>query len=173
MRKKAFSLVELMVSISIIVIFSSFFIAYSFENKSCVVASELEKLFLTFSYLQQKAMASGQEQELFFDCNCNEYYYGMPNGKRCTTKLHSFVMFGFFRGSKGPPGKAVNEICTPVTFPLKNNILTATFFPDGKISPGTVYLIDRNKKEMRALTSPIAPVFNLRKYRYDKEKWVQ
>ena len=47
------------------------------------------------------------------------------------------------------------------------------FSPDGKITPGTIYLTDFKKNIMVALTCPIGNISYIRKYQYDNNTWKQ
>ncbi len=171
-QKKAFSLIELMVSITIVFVLTSFFVPNFFRDSSSRVIAERDKLFMTFSYLQQRAMASGREQKIFFNVQGGQYHYFTSPEKKCISNLHKKVCFGFLDHALGPPGKAAKKISRVITFPTRSKIPYATFLPNGTMSNGTVYLVDDQKKYMRALTSPVAPVSCLRKYRYHKGKWM-
>lgn len=153
-----FSLIELMIAISIMMILISLTaINARFFNKA-VIASELNLLHATCHYLQQTAMASNQPQELVFDITHNSY---SADGQIHT--LPSILRFGIM-DAKGPPSSPHSTLHEPITF--TNN--TITFSPDGIISSGTVYLTDSHM--LYALSSSVAHVSFLRKYRYDG-KW--
>lgn len=82
-------------------------------------------------------------------------------------KLCSKVKFGFLEEVLGPPAEPTKKITTAITFPKKQIIL----YKNGTINSGSIYLTDKNKKHLYALTSSIAQISSLRKYYY-KNKWV-
>ena len=174
-RRKSFSLVEVLISLSVIVIFSSLMIPHFLNVKRYLLINEVDKLFVTFSYLQQRAIASNQVQKMFFDFSDRSYYYFDKTGKKSVYNLADSIKFGFMKNSKGPPGqtkKARNLIRNAVTFDLRNKPPRASFYPDGKITPGTVYLVDKEEKMMVALTCPLGQVSYIRKYKYDNGSWM-
>ena len=175
MRKKfdksAFSLIELFVVIASIVILFMFTIPkMTFFNKF-ILQNEADKLFTVFSFLQQRSIASNKPCKLFFDIKQNSYSYDLEN-KLHVHKLPEVVKFGFLHGVYGPPSDPTQQIAEAITFKTEGkNELSVTFFPDGKIQPGTIYLVDRDQKFMMAITCPISNVSYIRKYRFDSGKW--
>lgn len=123
-----------------------------------LVRSEIEKLHTICHYLRRTAMINNQPQTLIFDIKHKSYKY--HDGEE---KLSQQVVFGFLPKTLGPPSEPKTIVHTPITF--KKN--TITFYPDGIISSGTVYLIDTTKQYMYAFSSPIAQISYLRLYRYD------
>ena len=107
---------------------------------------------MTFSYLQQRSIATLQPEILTFDEKTNSYTYTGPQNKLICTKLGKTVKFGFIHGVKGPPSLPTQPITKAITFSHSKEKQAATFSPEGKISPGTVYLVDTNKRVMGALT---------------------
>ena len=162
----AFTLIELLITLSLFLFLATLTIPLpSFVTKA-LVKNEIEQLHTTFSFLQQKALATGVKQKLSFDLSNNRYTYKLRS-KKITHKLPTKVSFGFFPNALGPPSKANRPITQASTFP--NQI---TFSPDGTITPGTIYLVDNNKKIMNALTVPVSNVSYVRKYRYGDKRWV-
>jgi hypothetical protein len=80
--------------------------------------------------------------------------------------LPPVVRFGILPHVKGPPSSPMHALTIPITFSAQKII----FYPDGIISPGIIYLIDRNRQDIYAFSSGIAHASFLRKYRYDG-KW--
>jgi hypothetical protein len=88
-------------------------------------------------------------------------------------KLPDAVRFGFIPGVSGPPSSPGKPITNPITFKdFGQGKYKVILFVDGKIQPGTVYFVDKNRNFMMALTCPISQVSFIRKYNYDKGKWV-
>lgn len=151
-----FSLTELMIVIAIIMVLASLigFNIHFFNNAR--IHSELNLLHAACSYLQQKAIASNMTQELIFDATHNTY--------SVQGQIHSLpaaLRFALIPNVKGPPSSPTLVVKEPITF--ANH--TITFYPDGIISAGTVYITD--SQVLYALSSGIAHVSYLRKYRYD------
>jgi len=125
---------------------------------STIVHTEVDKLVAVCSYLQQKAITTNTELVLTFDTQKNEY--------RCGTiheVLSQRISFGFLSNALGSPGSPSAKIEKAVTFPHS----AIHFYPTGIISSGTVYLVDKKKQSMYALSNAVSQVSYLRLYRYD------
>lgn len=164
-RHPSFSIIELIISIAILFTILFFAIPKNIFLNDVVLTNEIDKFFSTFTYLQQKSIASNTNLELNFNQQENCYTINQK-----THKLPKQIKFGFLHGSMGPPSDPKKLIEESITF-KKDKISKAIFYPDGKISPGTIYLVDENTKFMRALTCSISQVSYLRKYKYLKGNW--
>ncbi len=183
----SFSFIELFVVIAIVLIVFTFSVPrLSFVNRF-LVRNEVDKLFTLFSFLQQRAIASNQEQEIVFNTKNRMYSYNLKNSdisknkkdkknifnNTCICKLPKVVKFGFLQDAKGPPSSPSKKITKAVTFKkINENEFRAVFYTDGKVQAGTVYFVDRGQNFMMALTCPISQVSFIRKYKYDKSRWV-
>ena len=173
MKNRGFSLIETIIVISIILVVFYFTIPKINFMSRFIVKNETDKLFSICSFLQQRAVASNKEHQLFFDVKEKTYLYKLENGKDFFYRLPDIVDFGFFNNVQGPPSKPKRNIHFPVTFKSnKQGKYVVTFYTDGKVSPGTAYLIDKNKSFMFALTCPISQISFIRKYEYDNGRWV-
>ena len=106
-------------------------------------------------------MTTNTECVLQFDVQKNEY--------RCDKiheKLSQRISFGSLPNVLGPPGSPSHKIEKAVTFPS----FAIHFYPTGIISSGTVYLVDKKKQYMYALSNAVSQFSYLRLYRYDG-KW--
>lgn len=172
MRKSAFSLIELMLSITIILIL--FLIAapkLSFMD-DYFLYREQDVLCATIAYVQHKAIATNQSQILSFDLNKNSYTYSYPKSKIQTDKLLHGVSFGFLSGTKGPPSKPEALVTKAITFDIKKEIPKIICLPNGAITSGTIYLLDKKKIKMIAVTIGITEIASIRKYAYEGNRWV-
>lgn len=128
---------------------------------STIVRTEIDKLTAACSYLRQKAITTNAECVLRFDSAKNEYY---------ADGIHEVVSqracFSFLPGVLGPPGCPSHAIKKSITFPGYE----IHFYPTGIISSGTVYITDKNKRYMFALSNAVSQFSYLRLYRYDG-KW--
>ena len=157
-NRSGFSLIETMIVIALIALIMGLVGAnYAFLNR-ILVRSEVEKLYTICRYLQHCAVVKNRPQELRFDRANNTYTY---NEQRHTLSRH--VTFGFLPNTKGPPSSPNATVQNPITFVQKK----ITFYPEGVISSGTVYLVDSSQQYMYALSSPISQVSYLRKYQYN------
>ncbi|MDZ4149882.1 MAG: GspH/FimT family protein [Methylicorpusculum sp.] len=125
------------------------------------VRTELEKLQALCGYAQQKALMTNMAQTIVLDATgtIHRYTFGAVG-----EQLPQSIRFGAPAEVKGPPATPTRFIDSPITF--KNAQIT--FYPDGIISAGTVYLTDIDKKICYALTCGVGSVSFLRAYRYDK-----
>ncbi|MBY0353012.1 type II secretion system GspH family protein [Candidatus Babeliales bacterium] len=168
MNKRAgFSLLELLITLGILVVVIGFSLPRFSFFTNIILNHELDRLFMVCSYLQQKAIATHQPQTLSFDIQNNQYSY-LHHNKPHTFNLSGSLKFGSLPKTKGPPAWPKNIVKTPVTFQPAQK---AVFFPDGKVSPGTVYIVDKGQKIMGALTCAISEVCYIRKYRYNNNQW--
>ncbi|MBD3273494.1 hypothetical protein GF385_04060 [Candidatus Dependentiae bacterium] len=169
---KAFSLFEILITIAAIFIFVTLTIPkFSFIDKF-ILQNEVDKLFTTFSYLQQKAIAQNNVQELIFDLNKNGYYF-LEKGNKKFCILPNKVLFGVLNNVLGPPSSPKKKIKFPISFEKLNVYkFRVIFFPDGKISSGSVFLINKNKNHLMALSCPVSPFSCIRKYKYENNRWV-
>jgi prepilin-type N-terminal cleavage/methylation domain-containing protein len=160
-HKKGFTLIELMVVLCLCVFIATLgMIQISFLD-STIVHTQIDKLAAVCSYMRERAIATNKEYVLTFDIEKNEY--------RCDTiceKLSQRVSFGFLPEILGPPGSPSRRIEKAVTF----SDFSIHFYPTGIISSGTVYLVDKNKRHMYALSNAVSQFSYLRLYRYDN-KW--
>jgi len=137
-------------------------VQFSFLD-SIIVHAEIDKLAAVCSYLQQKAIATNQECVLQFDTEKNEYH----SDTTVHEKLSQSICFGFLSPVLGPPGSPSYAIEKSVSFPG----CAIHFYPTGVISAGTVYLINKKKQMMYALSNAVSQVSLLRLYRYDDKTW--
>ena len=172
-NKKAFTLIELLLVCTLIVILSSFALPQLLFISKASLTRELDGLYSTCIYLQQKAMATNKNQDLVFDTHKNSYIYNGRSNKQYKHIMPSHISFGFIPKSKGPPSRPEKAIQKAITFPqAQPGTYHLTFFPDATTSSGTVYLTNTDKTEMVALTCPIASISFIRKYRYTNTKWL-
>ncbi len=161
-KAPGFSLIEVAIVLALVslVMFLGSTNATFFDR--LLIRSELDKLYAVCRHLQQSAISKGTQEVLTFDLVRKSYHY-----QDREEKLPSSVNFGVIQGSLGPPSSPSKPITKPLTF-AHNKIV---FFPDGIIRPGSIYLIDRSKYHMYALSSPISQVSYLRKYKYTNRTW--
>lgn len=161
-KNYGFLLIELIVVMSLILLISTLAIPSVWFLKRQAVCSEIEKLHLAFSYMQQLSQVNGTDSYLNFDIKNNCYSFDNH-----LTKLSQGVEFGFINGAKGPPSSPSKIINSPITF--TNN--KVTFYANGQIQPGTAYLVDSKRQFMYALSVPISQISFIRKYSYNHNSW--
>lgn len=161
MMRKAragFTLVELLVTLTLVVVLVSVSVVNLSFMRQSLVQSELEKLYAFCGYVQQVARATNQPQTLFFDVEKNRYEFGKHR-----ERLNGSVKFGVPADVQGPPSAPTDLIESPVTFTGNMMVFNST----GTIKPGTIYLMDKQRDAVYALTVPVGPLSYMRKYRYD------
>ena len=156
--KSGFTLIELMVVLALFALVATLGVMQLSFLDQTIVHAQVDKFAAACSYLQQKAMASNNEQQLVCNEQKNEYRGGNVN-----ETLSSRVCFSFLPNTLGSPGSPSRVIKKAITFPES----TIHFYPTGIISSGTIYLTDINKKYMYALSNAVSQVSYLRRYRYD------
>ena len=160
--KNGYFLIEISICLTLILIISALALPNLNFLTQQIVSSDLEKINMTFSYLQQSSITGNKKIELKFN---QPKTYSYENIKE---ELSNNVEFNIIDGIKGPPSMPTKQISSPVTF-LNNQVM---FYPDGKIQPGTAYLVDKSKKYLYALTVPVSQVSFIRKYKNQNNKWI-
>jgi hypothetical protein len=146
-----------------------------------LLSYELDKLFVTFCYLQQKSIAGNKKCFVVFDQVKNSYscYSQTPNFtyEICSAKLCDKIGFGFIDGVMGPPGNPTKKIEKFISLENvinntdRNTYDSFSFWPDGRITHGSIYLVDKANKSMGALTCSVSQVSYIRRYKYENLKW--
>ena len=156
--KYGFTLIECMIVVCLFALLATLGIRHLSFLNDAIVHAEVDKLAGVCSYLQQKAIATSTDQVLICDAQKNEYRFD----NMCET-LSRRLVFGFLPHVLGSPGCPSHTIQRAITFANSS----IHFFPTGTISSGTVYLTDKNKTIMYALSNAVSQVSYLRLYRYD------
>ncbi|MFC1842215.1 Tfp pilus assembly protein FimT/FimU [Candidatus Dependentiae bacterium] len=161
-RSDGFSLAEIMISIALFVLLVGLIAANTRFLHKFLLRAQVDKLYNTFVYLQRCAISTGEKQLLVFNIEKQQYAYGKTI---CTFPKQ--VVFGIIKQVKGPPSCPGRVIKSSVTFKGKKVV----FKTNGIIESGTVYITDRDKKYMYAISSGVAQASYLRKYVYNG-KWI-
>ncbi|KKQ33059.1 MAG: hypothetical protein US49_C0003G0087 [candidate division TM6 bacterium GW2011_GWF2_37_49] len=183
MRTKAsFTLFEILLVLSLLLIILMMTVPVRNFLGNFYLKSEVERLEVFYRYLQQLAIASGQTQTLVFDLQQNACSCQKSKTEKLMLLLENGIKFGFMPGVFGPPTKPTRKIEGPISIDrsiaveAKNNAaldnLSIKFLPSGKITSGSVYFIDRQNKNMGALTCSPSRVSYLRRYIYNGMNWI-
>ncbi len=159
--KTGFTLIEMIVVLCLFALVATLGIMQLSFLDATIAHAELDKFATACSYMQQHAIATNTEMVLTCDTVQNKYY-----GDNVRESLTSPIMFGAIPGVRGSPGSPSRVIQHPVTFANSQ----IHFYPTGIISSGTVYVTNRKKQYMYALSNAVSQVSYLRFYRYDG-KW--
>ena len=173
-QKLSFTLLELLLTLSIILVLCSIAVPYLIQRTHNNLDHELDRLETVFYYLQQRAIATNMPQELLFDPIAHTYSF-IKNKQLVTHKLPWPLHFGSIPTALGPPGNPTAPVTKALTFPVhpsQKRLLLARLLPNGKISPGAAYISDKEKNELGALTCSISQVSYIRKYRYKSNGWI-
>jgi len=171
-KQPAFSIIEMLIVLAIIAVLTCMTVPQFFSLRKQALSNDIDQLFMICAYLQQKAISRHTFLSLVFDEKNKSYTYPGINNKQTVVTLSNNIQYGFIPASKGPPGDPTKLITSPITFDTKNATHSITFFNDGKISPGTVYIVDSKRKLMGAMTCGLAHMSYMRKYFYTQKKWI-
>ncbi len=152
--KSGFTLVELMVVITVVCVIAGLGILQSSSFAHITARSELYKLHAVCRYLQSLARTTGHTQQLVFTCNGYQF-----DGQETT--FASGVSIGCKPGIYGPPGKPTHAVNGPCSF-AHNRI---DFHPHGIISSGVVYIKGCDGRQY-ALSNSVSDISYLRNYEY-------
>lgn len=156
--KHGFTLIEIMIVVCLFALVATLGMMQLSFLDDTIVHAEVDKFAGVCSYLQQKAIATNSDQLLVCDEQKNEYRLDNVH-----ETLSRRIAFGFLPNVLGSPGSPSRSIKKAITFADSS----IHFYPTGTISSGTVYLADKNKKIMYALSNAVSQVSYLRLYRYD------
>lgn len=166
-NKNGFLIIELVLTLSLIVIFSSCIIFSSFWFSRYVTLTELKSFQSFFRYVQHKAIVQREDIKIICDIeNSQCVEENTTIGKEIFT-LHNDIRFQILPGILGPPASAQHIITKPTTF-IHNTIV---FYKTGVISSGTIYLLNTQSNTQYALSNAISPISFLRLYQYKNGKW--
>lgn len=155
---KAFSLIEVMVCLSIILLGMGVCMQQQGIFKRMIIRQEMNRLFHEIYAVRSVAMIQGEPREIRFDRIAHRYESG-----GIWHDLPAVIKFGVLPGIQGPPSRPQSAIVDPIHF-VGHRI---TCYPDGTIQAGTIYVIDDDALYQYAITSGASSVSLLRKYRYD------
>jgi len=161
-NKQAFTLIEAMIVICLITLLATLAMMQLSFLDSTIARIEVDKLATVCSFLRQHAIVTNSELVLVCDEQKNEYRCGSIR-----EVLSQRISFGFLPGAMGSPGSPTHQIQKAITFPAS----LLHFYPTGIISSGTVYLVDKKKQYMYALSNAVSQVSFLRLYRYYNGRW--
>jgi hypothetical protein len=168
--KASFSLFEILLVLSLLLIVVTITAPVGNFLGNFFLKSEVENLEVFCYYLQRLAMASGQEQVLTFDLQNHTYSCQKSKKEKIVHFLENGVRLGFIPGVFGPPAKPSKKIESPINGDKPGT--QVKFLPNGKITSGSIYFVDRQNKNMGALTCSPSRVSYLRRYIYNGVNWV-
>lgn len=157
-----YSLIELCIVLLLITLVTTFGVtSVTFLNNFNVNAA-LHTIRATCKQLQQRAQSTQKTHTLIIDQknNCLRYNHSKIH-------LNKIIQINTLDQVFGPPGSPQKTPCSPVTF--KKNIIT--FYKNGSISSGTIYLTDQNNQHQYALSNSIGSVPTLQLYRWKNCVW--
>ncbi len=161
-HKEGYLLLEVLIVVSLLVAIVMLALPQmKFLNKQ-LVFSEVHKIASICLFLRQLALVTHQNQELLFNSSTGVYH-----SANRTYSFASGIRLGFLPNMQGPPSKPHHTINQAITF--KNNKIS--FFADGTISSGALYLVDSSGTYCYALTTPSAQAPFIRIYEYIQQGW--
>jgi len=163
-KPRAFTLIELSITLALIAMIAAISLPVVLNFNRLLVSSQAKVLQITCWAIQQQAIALNKETNLTFNEISNSY--GVPS--ESVIKLSPKVKFGILPEVLGPPASPTKHLDAAITFANKK----ITFYPNGRISPGSIYLIDENRQALYAITVPVSSVLYIRRYRYQRPYWL-
>lgn len=160
---RGFLLIEVAVVVALVIVVIMLAVPHMSFLKKQIVYSEVEKLATVCLFLRQQALVTQHEQTLLFDQNNHTYA-----SQDCIYRLCSGVRFGFLPKMYGPPSSPKSLIHQAITFHNQK----ISFYADGTMSSGTIYIVDAAGASCYAVTIPTGQVPFIRKYEY-QQGWIQ
>lgn len=166
----SFTLLELVVVLCLILFLVTYTIPSFDFYKGLVLRRELQKIEALCYYLQQRAIVTGITQKMLIDPVKNNYSFS-KNGQKIDFQLTNPLTFGFINGVMGPPAQPTASIGQVATFSFENGLFVINFVSNGRISSGSLYFVDKQKKVMGALTCAVSQVSYIRVYLFSTGQW--
>lgn len=154
---KGFTLFEFIIVLALIlciVYLSASIISFSTQT---AIRLEVDRLYAALQYMQRKAVLERTSQTLIFNTARNSYVVDHEH------VLQGGSTFGVKKGVCGPPSCPSKPLKKQITWPLD----TITFFQDGTIAAGAVYLTDQHGSCLYALTCDASCMTHIRRYCFD------
>ena len=184
--KHCFTLLETTISIAVVLLIAILAFSKLTFLDAFFLKNEIENMQCLFNHLRQKSISRNVPSSVVFDAKNHKYFCDFM-GESIEYKIHHRIKFGFIPGAKGPPGNPKNSIEFPISFDeeassaqfssgsqensAKIQLKKVTFFPNGRVTAGTIYLTNKKETCMRAISCSVSS-FWLRKYRYVDGKWI-
>jgi prepilin-type N-terminal cleavage/methylation domain-containing protein len=164
-----YTLLEVSITLTLFLVLVVFCVKNTQHSPRTTLITALRSLQIEFICLQQQAITSSQSYKINFSPEKNLYQI-IQFGKAQTHHLPKNIVFGFFQGAKGSPGKPMHVITQPVKFesPLEHSAIIQSH---GKISSGTVYLKHSSDSVMGALTITPHQIARVRLYLLEQGTW--
>jgi hypothetical protein len=157
----------MLIVVSMVMVICSMGIPILLDQDRLMLEHELEKIEVIMHTLQQRAMLTQQPQVLLLNQAHNSFAY---DGKKPYT-LDRHLMFGVNPSVYGPPGNPTGPITQVITFPVMGDGYGIKIFPNGNISAGTLYMCNKKRTMMGALTCTVSQVSYIRRYVYRSGHW--
>lgn len=158
-----FSLIELIIVLGIITLLAAITLpCLTFFNKQLLKA-DVQQLGMTIAHLRQCALIENKKYVLTIHVDENCYRYNNQS-----ISLTHNVRFGVLPHAYGPPSAATVPLQKATSF--ENNQIT--FYPNGSISSGVIYMVDSSLKNMYAISIGVAQVPFIRTYNYHSKRWI-
>lgn len=156
--QNGFSLIELMIVIALLSLIAMLSIGSYHTFNRFLISSELNQLRLLLLCMRYKAMALHSTISILF--NRTQQSYTLDNH----TYYLQTASLNHIPGVMGPPAYPQQLITKSITF-ADDRI---TFYADGTMSAGTLYITDKQQSCMYALTIAVHDTANIRIYSYNK-----
>lgn len=159
MFKNGYSFFEFVIVLGHIAFLVSLSFYFMGIYESALVHAELDRLYAVLIFMQRTAVFENRSVTVTFEPEKNRYIAD----RRYT--LSRGVIFGVPDKIFGPPSHPSAPMQPPITWP--GNCIT--FYPDGQnesMSAGALYLTNKRKTVVYALTSDASQIPHLRRYRH-------
>lgn len=161
-NKKAFSLIELLCALAIILTIATLSVSSFNFISSLIMRTELMHLKQVFHAARVRARATRKPTIITINTINHSVEF---DGTR--HNLPSFLRWGVLPNAKGPPSSPHTLVVSATTFPNH----TVSCSPSGIIAAGTIYAKDTRNSVQYALTCGISNSSFIRIYRWDHGTW--
>lgn len=161
-KRSGYLFLECAVVIALIVFLATLAVSLNDVVDKAEVLGEGRRIAAFLRYQWMRAQSDGRDFEVIIDEKNRQL---KANNEVLT--LASNVAFGFLSKAYGPPSRPIKPLSSSSTF--KDNKII--FYNDGSVSAGSLYIIDKKKKYLYAITIPIPDSFYIRIYAWGRSVW--
>jgi hypothetical protein len=143
---------------------------YSSLTIQRTLIQETKNIMLIFATLQKRAILTHKIHCIDFNEQSQRYTAHDQGSYVRHYMLTSGIQWGFIASAYGPPSAPIKNLLKTHTFPLDHKQARLFFYPNGTITCGSMYFVDKSKRFMTALSCGVGDETTIKIYCYKGHK---